>query len=173
MSEMKQEKITGQPTEVDEATAAAIAGVPADGDQQSRRRWLRPVLMLIVPALLLIGGAYYWISSGGKVSTDNASVKQDIVSVSAQVNGPVVEVAVKNGDPVKRGDVLFRIDPAPYRVALEHAEAQLAAAKLQTTQLRTQAAGTGADITGGSANLQIKRNACSCVCSLHSVLYRI
>ena len=158
---MKQEKITGQPTEVDEATAAAIAGVPADGDQQSRRRWLRPVLMLIVPALLLIGGAYYWISSGGKVSTDNASVKQDIVSVSAQVNGPVVEVAVKNGDPVKRGDVLFRIDPAPYRVALEHAEAQLAAAKLQTTQLRTQAAGTGADITGGSANLQIKRNALS------------
>jgi membrane fusion protein (multidrug efflux system) len=54
---------------------------------------------------------------------------------------------------------LFRIDPAPYRVALEQAEAQLAAARLQTTQLRTTAAGTGADITGAAANLQIQRNA--------------
>ena len=43
-------------------------------------------------ALLLLGGGYYWISSGGKVETDNAAVKQDIVSVSAQVNGPVVDV---------------------------------------------------------------------------------
>jgi membrane fusion protein (multidrug efflux system) len=86
-------------------------------------------------------------------------VKQDIVSVSAQVNGPVIAVNVKNGDKVKRGDILFRIDPAPFRVALEQAEAQLAAAHLQTSQLRTQAAGTGADITGAVANLQIKRNA--------------
>ena len=158
---MKQEKITGEPTEVDEATAAAVADVPAEEDRPSKRRWLRPLLMLIVPALLLFGGAYYWFSSGDKVSTDNAAVKQDIVSVGSQVNGPVIEVFVKNGDQVKSGQVLFRIDPAPYRVALEQAEAQLAAAKLQTTQLRTQAAGTGADITGAAANLQVKRNALS------------
>jgi membrane fusion protein (multidrug efflux system) len=86
-------------------------------------------------------------------------VKQDIVSVSAQVNGPIIEVLVKNGDHVKRGQLLYRIDPAPFRVALEQAEAQLAAAKLSTTQLRTQAAGTGADIVGEQANLAIKRNA--------------
>jgi membrane fusion protein (multidrug efflux system) len=60
---------------------------------------------------------------------------------------------------VKRGDLLFRIDPAPFRVALENAEAQLAAAKLQTSQLRTQAAGTGADIIGSEANVKIKQNA--------------
>jgi membrane fusion protein (multidrug efflux system) len=161
MNEMKQEKITGEPTQVDEATAAAVAGVPTEEDRPSKRRWLRPFLMLILPALLLLGGAYYWFSSGDKVSTDNAAVKQDIVSVGSQVNGPVIEVSAKNGDQVKRGEVLFRIDPAPYRVALEQAEAQLAAAKLETTQLRTQAAGTGADITGAAANLQIKRNALS------------
>ena len=66
---------------------------------------------------------------------------------------------VRNGSQVKRGDLLFRIDPAPYRVALEQAQAQLAAAKLQTSQLQTQAAGTGADIVGEQANLAIKRNA--------------
>ena len=157
---MKQEKIEGTPVEVDEATATVAGGaVPAEGSK--KRRWLRPLLMLIVPALLLLGGVYYWVSSGGKVETDNAAVKQDIVSVSAQVNGPVIEVLAQNGDHVKRGEVLFRIDPAPFRVALEQAEAQLAAARLSTTQLRTQAAGTGADITGAQANLDIKQNALS------------
>jgi len=157
---MKQEKISGEPTAVDEQTATVAADAVGE-PRKEKKRWVRPVLMLLVPALLLLGGIYYWVSSGGTVSTDNASVKQDIVSVSAQVNGPVIGVNVKNGDKVKRGDVLFRIDPAPFRVALEQAEAQLAAAHLQTSQLRTQAAGTGADITGAGANLQIKRNALS------------
>ena len=160
MNEMKQEKIEGTPTEVDEATAAAVTEA-ARVEEPAKKRWVRPLLMLIVPALLLLGGVYYWISSSGTVSTDNAAVKQDIVSVSAQVNGPVIAVAVKNGDRVKRGDILFRIDPAPFRVALEQAEAQLAAARLETSQLRTQAAGTGADITGAQANLGIKQNALS------------
>ncbi|WP_395622305.1 HlyD family secretion protein [Sphingomonas daechungensis] len=160
MNEMKQEKISGTPTEVDEATTAAAAEV-IDEPRPSRRRWLRPFLLLIVPALLLLGGGYYWFASGDSVSTDNAAVKQDIVSVSSQVNGPVIAVNVKNGDVVKRGQILFRIDPEPFRVALEQAEGQLAAARLQTTQLRTQASGTGADITGAAANLQIKQNALS------------
>ena len=120
---------------------------------------LRTVLMLIVPALLIIGGAYYWLTSGGSVGTDDAQVKQDIVSVSAQVTGPIEQVYVRDGRHVKRGDILFRIDPAPFQVALENAEAQLAAAQLQTSQLRTQAAGTGADIVGEEANLKIKQNA--------------
>ena len=122
---------------------------------------LRTIVMLIVPALLIVGGAYYWLTSGGSVSTDDAQVKQDIVSVSAQVTGPVLHVYVRNGSKVKKGDVLFQIDPAPYQVALEQARAQLANAQLQTTQLKTQAAGTGADIVGSEANLKIKQNALS------------
>ena len=120
---------------------------------------MRTILMLVVPALLIIGGAYYYLTSGGSVSTDDAQVKQDIVSVSPQVNGQVVEVFVRNGARVKRGDVLFRIDPEPYRVALENAQAQLANAQLQTHVLRTTAVGTAGDITGAEANLAIKRNA--------------
>jgi membrane fusion protein (multidrug efflux system) len=122
---------------------------------------LKSFLMLIVPALLIVGGGYYWLTSGKSVSTDDAQVKLDIVSLSPQVNGQVVQVLVRNGMHVKRGDVLFRIDPQPYQVALEQAQAQLANAELQTTQLKTQAAGTGADITGSQANLAIKQNALS------------
>ena len=127
--------------------------------KEGGRNWTRTILMLIVPAILILGGVYYYLTSGGSVSTDDAQVKQDIVSVSPQVNGQVVAVFVRNGSRVKRGDVLFRIDPQPYQVALEQAQAALATAQLQTTQLKTQAAGTGADITGSEANLKIKQNA--------------
>ena len=119
------------------------------------RNSMRTFMLLIVPALLLMGGAYYWLTSGASVSTDDAQVKQDIVSVSPQVNGQIVRVFVRNGARVKRGDILFRIDPQPYRVALEQAEAQLATAQLQTHVLRTQAEGTAGDITGAQANLAI------------------
>ena len=139
-----------------------MSAVEADGvgvmASQAAAKRKRLLLIWIVPVLILLGGLGYWLMSGDSVSTDNAAVKQDIVSVSAQVNGPVVEVAVRNGVQVKRGDVLFRIDPAPYQVALEQAQGQLAAAHLQTTMLRTQSAGTGADIVGAQANLAIKRN---------------
>ena len=156
MSEMKREPLEGA-AEVEAADVGAGDAETVIVASSSSR--LRMPLMLIVPLILLIGGLYWWVSSGSTVSTDNAQVKQDIVAVSAQVSGPVVEVAVKNGDRVKRGQLLFRIDSSSYRVALEQAEAQLAAARLQTRQLQTQAAGTGADITGSQANLQIQRNA--------------
>jgi len=152
MNKMQTEPIA--PAEAAEAPKRGRLRSP-DGS----RNWTRTVLMLIVPALLLIGGAYMWLTSGGSVSTDDAQVKQDIVSVSPQVNGQVVQAFVHNGSRVKRGDLLFRIDPQPYRVALEQAQATLSAAELQTHVLRTTAAGTGGDISGAEANLAIKRNA--------------
>jgi membrane fusion protein (multidrug efflux system) len=146
-------------------TEPITAGDTAEAPKRKRRikvdksNWLRTFLMFIVPALLIVGGGYYWLTSGGSVSTDDAQVKQDIVSVSPQVNGQVVQVFVRNGMRVKQGDLLFRIDPQPYRVALENAQAQLAAAQLQTKVLKTTAAGTGGDIAGAQANLRIKQNA--------------
>jgi membrane fusion protein (multidrug efflux system) len=154
---MKREAIEGTPVDAEEAGATDAVTIV----REKRRSFSRPVLLLIVPLLLVALAGYWWLSSGGSESTDNAQVKTDIVSVSSQVAGPVVEVDVHNGQHVQKGDLLFRIDPAPFRVALEQAQAQLAAARLQTTQLRTQAQGTGADITGAQANLQIKRNALS------------
>jgi membrane fusion protein (multidrug efflux system) len=144
---MATEPMTGSKTEAPELSARGL------------KRFLRPALMFLVPVLLLLAGGYYWLTSGSSVSTDDAQVKQDIVSVSPQVNGQIVQVLVRDGARVKRGQLLFRIDPQPYRVALEQAEAQLANARLQTTVLKTTAAGTSGDIRGAQANLAIKRNA--------------
>jgi membrane fusion protein, multidrug efflux system len=159
MNEIKTETAERAATAAETPEEAAAIAKETREARKSRQSRTRTILMLVVPVFLLIAGVYLWVASGGSESTDNAQVKTDIVSVTAQVTGPVIEVGVRNGDHVKTGDVLFRIDPAPFKVAVEQAEAQLAAAKLQTSQLRTQAAGTGADITGALANLAIKQNA--------------
>src|SRR5947199_6661772 len=150
-------KMQTEPIAAAEAAEAPKTGRLRNAD--GGRGCPRSSLWLRVPALLIIGGAYMWLTSGGSVSTDDAQVKQDIVSVSPQVNGQIVQVFVRNGSRVRRGDILFRIDPQPYRVALEQAEAQLASAQLQTQVLKTTAAGTTGDIMGAEANLAIQRSA--------------
>src|SRR5690348_14784510 len=79
-----------------------------------RRRWGRLALMLALPIALLIGGYVYWQGLQGKVTTDNAYLQQDKVGVSAEIVGRIVEVNVKEGQLVKAGQVMFRIDPEPY-----------------------------------------------------------
>src|SRR6185503_7777050 len=114
---------------------------------------LRLILMLSVPVLLLAIGGYLWLTSGRYVSTDNAYVQQDMVSVAPEVQGIVAEVFVHENQQVHRGDLLFRIDQRPFRIALANAEAQIAAAQVQVNQLATRSAGTGADIAGAQDNL--------------------
>ena len=87
MNKMPTETMTGA-----EAEAAEAPKVKRKRRKIAPKSVLRPLLLLLVPALLVIGGGYYWLTSGGEVSTDDAQVKQDIVSVSAQVNGPIVQV---------------------------------------------------------------------------------
>lgn len=119
----------------------------------------RLALMLSIPLLIAAVGLYFWLTSGATVGTDNAYVKQDVTAISTQVNGPVAAVYVRENQHVNRGDILYRVDPAPFEVALHAAEAQLAAARLQTHELVVEAAGTGADISGAEANLAIARRA--------------
>jgi len=118
-----------------------------------KKNRLRLVLLLAVPLIILAIGAYFYLTGGRYVSTDNAYVQQDKISVSAEVTGRIVEVNVKENQKVKAGDLLFRIDPAPFRIALEQAEAQLAAAKVGVNKLQAQVAGGGADIQAAQDNL--------------------
>jgi membrane fusion protein, multidrug efflux system len=112
------------------------------------QRFRRPALMLLVPLLLAGAGGYFYMTSGRSVSTDNAYLSQNKVSVSSDVNGRVIEVDAKESQSVKRGDVLLRIDPEQFRIALAEAEAKLAAARLSVGQLRETVSGKGADVSG-------------------------
>lgn len=119
-----------------------------------RRRWLRLVALLSVPLLVVAAGAYLWLTSGRTVSTDNAYVQQDKVSVSSDVGGRIVEVAVRENQHVNKGDLLFRIDPEPYRIAVEQARAALANAQVQLQTMQTAYQGKGADIEGARIAIQ-------------------
>ena len=116
-------------------------------------------IMLAIPLLIVAVGLFFWLTGGKTASTDNAYVKQDIVAVSTQINGPVIEVFVDENQHVTRGQPLFRVDPAPSQVALLQAQAQLAAAELQTRQLGVAAQGTRGDITGAAASLSVAQRA--------------
>ena len=94
----------------------------------TRKPWLRWALMLAVPLALAAGALLYWQSLAGKVSTDNAYIKQDMVAVSAEVGGPIIAVLVADGDAVAAGDLLFRIDPEPFRLGIAEANAAIASA---------------------------------------------
>ena len=109
--------------------AAAGAAAAAQPEAPVRKRGpLRLILMLSVPLILLLVGGYFYLTSGRYVSTDNAYVQQDMVSVAPEVQGVVTEVLVHENQQVRRGQLLFRIDPRPFRIALAQAEAQIAAA---------------------------------------------
>ena len=145
-----------QPKAEPEVQAAAVpeAATEVATDTPARKRGpLRLILMLSVPLLLLLVGGYFYLTSGRYVSTDNAYVQQDMVSVAPEVSGVVSEVLVRENQHVTQGQLLFRIDPRPFRIALAQAEAQIASAQVQVHQLATQSAGTAADIQGATDNL--------------------
>ena len=110
------------------------------------RRFARLALLGSVPILLAVGATAYYIANDHYVSTDNAYVQQDKVSISAEVGGRIIDVAVHENDVVNAGDLLFRIDPAPYRIAIEQADATIAAAQVRVSSLQTEYQTTGVDI---------------------------
>ena len=133
--------------------------------RQSRwQRWRRPLLMGIVPLLLIAAGAYFYLTGGRSVSTDNAYVQQDKVSISSDVTGRVASVNVHESQRIAKGDVLFTLDPEPFRIVLAEREAALAEARQQAAQLGAKVSGKGADMSGKReavqfAALDLKRQA--------------
>ncbi|MFA7555654.1 MAG: HlyD family secretion protein [Spongiibacteraceae bacterium] len=104
------------------------------------------VLMLSVPVILAVGGVAYYLSTSQYVSTDNAYVQQDKVSVSAEVGGRIVEVGVRENQRVEAGDLLFRVDSEPYALAVAEAKAVIATARARLEKLETAFITAGVEI---------------------------
>ncbi|MBT2187762.1 HlyD family secretion protein [Sphingobium nicotianae] len=134
------------------APAASIAA-EQPADEKPPRNVRRILLMISLPLLIVAVAAYFWATGGRSVSTDNAYVKQDIVSVSSDVGGRIVEVKVRENQMVKAGDILFVVDRAPYEVALEQANAAIANAQVEVGKLRTDVTASSVDIQGARENL--------------------
>ncbi|MBV9903974.1 MAG: HlyD family secretion protein [Alphaproteobacteria bacterium] len=95
----------------------------------SDRARLRRVLMIWGVGIIAVLAAYFWLTGGRYVSTDDAYVHAAKLMVSTDVSGLVTEVNVKEGQVVKKGDVLFRLDPRPFEIAVTNAQAALLQAR--------------------------------------------
>jgi len=102
-----------------------------------RRSPLRFYIMAAVPVILLLIGGWFWLTGGRYASTDNSYVAEDKVTITGDVAGRIIAVNVKENQHVIKGDLLLQIDPAPYKIALAQADAALASARLQVSQLRS------------------------------------
>ena len=98
---------------------------------------------------------YFYLTGGRYVSTDNAYIQQDMISISPDVSGRIVEVRVKENQRVKAGDILFVIDQEPYKNALEQADAALATARVQVATMSTDTGSAAADIESANADIAL------------------
>lgn len=94
-----------------------------------RRLLIRRVLLALGPLVFATVAISLWLGGGRYVTTDNAYIRADKVAVNAEVAGTVVEIAVRENQRVTAGDLLFRLDDEPFRIALAAAEAQLASVR--------------------------------------------
>lgn len=84
-----------------------------------------PALALVLLALVVMVFVIWRVDSAP--STSDAYASADTIDVVPEVSGRIVELAVVDNQQVKKGDLLFRIDPRPYEASLAKAEALLAA----------------------------------------------
>ncbi len=100
------------------------------------RRNMRPILLIAVPALVIIAALTFWLQGGRYASTENAYVKADIAQIASEVQGRIAELTIRDHATVAQGEVLVRLDPEPYRLALAKAEAELDSARSAVEQLK-------------------------------------
>jgi membrane fusion protein (multidrug efflux system) len=92
-----------------------------------------------IAAVALVAVIVYVATTRGKESTDDAQTQADIVPLAPRVGGAVSRVLVQENGHVRQGDVLLAIDDADYRVKLQQAEAELAAAQAAVAQAGPEA----------------------------------
>ena len=134
----------------------AVARVRQEKRRVGSRQRLRKVLFALLPLVLIAGG--YWYVTGGRVmSTDDAYVEADKVGVSTDVSGIVQDVDVGENQHVTAGQVLYRLDPRQFQIALDNAKANLAQTVLGIEAMKKDYARMLSDIDAQQAQVKLDR----------------
>jgi len=112
--------------------------------------WPRLLIGTLVLLALFIG---WEILTSFVAFTDDAYVRSDLAAIAPQVTGPIVAVAVRDDQTVHRGDLLARIDPTPFQLEVDAAQAVLSAAKAQAAAGQDTVAGTHDQLSAALAAL--------------------
>ncbi len=116
------------------------------------RNWWTLSLYLLLPIALLVG-AYWYVTGGRVMSTDDAYVEADKVGVSTDVSGIVSEVDVKENQRVEAGQVLYRLDDLAFRLALARADAQASVVRNDLNALKASYVDMQAQIQQGQSDV--------------------
>jgi membrane fusion protein, multidrug efflux system len=104
-------------------------------EPRSRRSWIRGGLFGLLP-VALVAGCYWYVAGGQVMSTDDAYVEADTVGISTDVPGIVKEIDVTNNQHVEPGQVLYRLDPQQFQIAIDNAKATLAQTALTVEAMK-------------------------------------
>ncbi len=119
------------------ALRAAVDTRPAlIGRRRSWRQRMRMPLMLLGPIVVLLAAGWWYLTTGRYISTDDAYVEAARISISNDVSGRVIAIDVRDNQLVKRGALLFQIDPRPFQIAVEQARANRDAARMDIEALK-------------------------------------
>jgi membrane fusion protein (multidrug efflux system) len=118
------------------------------------------IAISVAAVVAIAAAAWLWLTAGHE-STDDAQVEAHVTQIAARVGGQVIRVAVKDNQPVAKGDVLVEVDPRDYLVAVDkaraelaQAEADLAAARVNVPITSTQTTSTATNARGGVEQAQ-------------------
>jgi membrane fusion protein, multidrug efflux system len=120
----------------------------------ARRQRLRWGLFALLP-LVLLAGAYWYVTGGEVMSTDDAYVNADKVGVSTDVSGIVQDVDVAENQHVNAGQVLYRLDPRQFQIALDSAKANLAQTQLTIEAMKQDYKRMQSDISAEQAQVDL------------------
>src|SRR4030095_2126607 len=119
----------------------------------SARRMIGRVLgigIIAAAAIMVVVTLVQWEI---RPQTDDATVRANFVGIAPQVSGHIVELQVRDNQLVKEGDLLFLIDPRPYKIALERARATLALTRTEVDGLKNSAVTAVAGVSKAEAQL--------------------
>jgi membrane fusion protein (multidrug efflux system) len=114
-------------------------------------------MVILGPLVLALLGAGFYLFTGRKVETDNAYIKADKTSISAEVQGKVIQVNVKDNMRVHKGDVLFLIDPEPFQIAVRQAEAALSSVRTEIESMRADYQQKKAELARAEESVRYRR----------------
>ena len=113
-----------------------LASEPRRRLMAGMRRYRRVLLLVVLPLVAVVAGLTFYLNGGRYVTTDDAYVGAQKVLITPDISGKIEKVVVKEGQRVNEGDVLFEIDPIPFRLALEQARAAVEQARTTFNNLK-------------------------------------
>jgi len=134
-----------------------IAAEPRRRLMAAMRRYRRVFLLVVLPLVAAMAGLTFYLNGGRYVTTDDAYVGAQKVLITPDISGKIISIAVKEGQQVATGDVMFQIDPVPFRLALAQARAKLDDAKTSHDNLVANVALYGQTIELVDAGIALKQ----------------